>query len=72
MGKANCATCHFAPHFSGLVPPLFNENESEVLGVTTKPIKYLPVELNQDVGRGNSPVKKKSHGSMIIHSKPLP
>ncbi|WP_308990886.1 cytochrome c peroxidase [Mariniflexile litorale] len=33
MGKANCATCHFAPTFSGLVPPFYNENESEILGV---------------------------------------
>jgi cytochrome c peroxidase len=46
MGKANCATCHFAPFF-GLVPPFFNENESEVLGVTTRPIKQLPVELDR-------------------------
>ena len=59
MGKANCATCHFAPHFSGLVPPFFNENESEVLGVTTRPVKQLPVELDHDPGRGNSPVKKE-------------
>lgn len=59
MGKAACATCHFAPHFSGLVPPFFNENESEVLGVTTKPVKQLPVELDSDPGRGNSPVKKE-------------
>ena len=59
MGKANCATCHFAPHFSGLVPPFFNENESEVLGITTRPIKQLPVELDKDLGRGNSPVKKE-------------
>lgn len=33
MGKAACGTCHFAPHFSGLVPPFYKENESEVLGV---------------------------------------
>lgn len=59
MGKANCATCHFAPHFSGLVPPFFNENESEVLGVTVKPVNQLPVQLDQDPGRGNSPVKKE-------------
>ncbi|REC44125.1 cytochrome-c peroxidase [Chryseobacterium pennipullorum] len=59
MGKANCATCHFAPHFSGLVPPFFNENESEVLGVTTKPVTQLPVQLDGDMGRGNSPVKKE-------------
>lgn len=59
MGKANCATCHFAPHFSGLVPPFFNENESEVLGITTKPVSQLPVELDPDLGRGSSPVKKE-------------
>ncbi|KPE51125.1 cytochrome-c peroxidase [Chryseobacterium indologenes] len=59
MGKASCATCHFAPHFSGLVPPFFNENESEVLGVTTKPVNQLPVELDADPGRANSPVKKE-------------
>lgn len=60
MGKANCATCHFAPHFSGLVPPFFNENESEVLGVTKKPISNLPVELDGDRGRINSNVKKEN------------
>lgn len=60
MGKANCATCHFAPHFSGLVPPFFNENESEVLGVTKKPLNQLPIELDSDKGRVNSPVKKEN------------
>jgi len=60
MGKANCATCHFAPHFSGLVPPFFNENESEVLGVTKKPIKQMPIEMDDDQGRFNSPVKKEN------------
>ncbi len=60
MGKANCATCHFAPNFSGLVPPFFNENESEVLGITTKPIDQKPTELDADRGRVNSPVKKEN------------
>lgn len=60
MGKANCATCHFAPNFSGLVPPFFNENESEVLGVTSKPIDHKPLELDADKGRINSPVKKEN------------
>lgn len=60
MGKANCATCHFAPHFSGLVPPFFNENESEVLGVTKLPISNLPIELDGDRGRINSNVKKEN------------
>ncbi|WP_263603183.1 cytochrome-c peroxidase [Chryseobacterium sp. PET-29] len=60
MGKANCATCHFAPNFSGLVPPFFNENESEVLGVTKRPIDQKPVEIDADKGRINSPVKKEN------------
>jgi cytochrome c peroxidase len=60
MGKANCATCHFAPNFSGLVPPFFNENESEVLGITAKPISQKPLELDSDKGRINSPVKKEN------------
>lgn len=48
MGKANCATCHFAPTFSGLVPPLFNENESEVLGLQQNPGTKL---ADADLGR---------------------
>lgn len=60
MGKANCATCHFAPHFSGLVPPFFNENESEVLGITKQPIQKLPLELDSDPGRIQSNVKKEN------------
>ena len=60
MGKANCATCHFAPHFSGLVPPFFNENESEVLGVTKMPIKISPQEIDSDLGRVKSSVKKEN------------
>ncbi|MPS64580.1 MAG: cytochrome-c peroxidase [Chryseobacterium sp.] len=60
MGKANCATCHFAPNFSGLVPPFFNENESEVLGITKNPISQKPLELDIDKGRINSPVKKEN------------
>lgn len=59
MGKANCATCHFAPLFSGLVPPFFNENESEVLGVTKKPVQHLPLEIDSDRGRIKSNVKKE-------------
>ena len=48
MGKAACATCHFAPSWAGLVPPLFEENESEVLGVLKAPgLK----ELDSDRGR---------------------
>ncbi|HEU4495648.1 MAG TPA: cytochrome c peroxidase [Flavobacterium sp.] len=48
MGKANCATCHFAPTFSGLVPPLYNESESEILGVLQTPDAQ---KLDEDEGR---------------------
>lgn len=47
-GKAACATCHYAPTFSGLVPPLYHENESEVLGVLAKP---NTLDVDQDFGR---------------------
>ncbi|MEO0896277.1 MAG: cytochrome c peroxidase [Bacteroidota bacterium] len=50
MGKAACGTCHFAPTFNGLVPPLYQENESEILGV---PSSSNPdsMELDPDLGR---------------------
>ena len=50
MGKANCATCHFAPTFSGLVPPFYTENESEILGVLTTP-DTLTGKPDTDAGR---------------------
>ncbi|MCO6149561.1 cytochrome-c peroxidase [Flavobacterium sp. NRK1] len=50
MGKANCATCHFAPTFTGLVPPLYSENESEILGVLADPDTKSP-KLDSDEGR---------------------
>ncbi|MFL9842864.1 cytochrome-c peroxidase [Flavobacterium rhizosphaerae] len=48
MGKAACATCHFAPTFAGLVPPLYNENESEILGVLKDPSSK---SVDSDSGR---------------------
>jgi len=50
-GKANCSTCHFSPTFSGLVPPLYIENESEILGVFSKPNSK---EIDEDEGRYNN------------------
>jgi cytochrome c peroxidase len=32
MGKGQCGTCHFAPLFNGLTPPLYSRTEFEVLG----------------------------------------
>jgi cytochrome c peroxidase len=58
MGKAACGTCHFAPLFSGTVPPDFTESESEVLGIpqnwpTKKP---LP---DADQGRAAARLKEQ-------------
>lgn len=50
MGKAGCATCHFAPTFAGLVPPFYNENESEILGVPVNP-NNKNLKLDTDDGR---------------------
>jgi len=32
MGKAQCGSCHFAPLFNGLIPPLYKLTEYEILG----------------------------------------
>ncbi|MEL7532075.1 MAG: cytochrome c peroxidase [Bacteroidota bacterium] len=50
MGKAACGTCHFAPTFSGLVPPFYTKNESEILGVPQTPF-VLRKALDDDLGR---------------------
>lgn len=50
MGKAACATCHFAPTFSGLVPPRFTKNESEILGVFESPHTIMK-SVDHDMGR---------------------
>ena len=50
MGKAVCGTCHFAPTFSGLVPPFYTENETEVLGVPAVPLTEN-APLDPDPGR---------------------
>ncbi|MES2645581.1 MAG: cytochrome c peroxidase [Bacteroidota bacterium] len=49
MGKAKCGTCHFMPLFNGLVPPQFNETESEILGVPAGLKK--PYVLDSDSGK---------------------
>jgi cytochrome c peroxidase len=49
QGKAACATCHFAPTFAGVVPPFYNETETEVLGVPAQ--KSAPYTLDTDLGR---------------------
>ncbi|MFK7810034.1 MAG: cytochrome-c peroxidase [Saprospiraceae bacterium] len=58
MGKAACGTCHFAPTFSGLVPPFYMEMESEVLGITMGLDTLNPV-MDQDLGRRLNGKKKE-------------
>lgn len=57
-GKAACATCHFIPTFSGLVPPYYAESESEVLGITKSDI--APWVLDDDKGRAGAYIKEKT------------
>ncbi len=52
MGKAACATCHFAPIFNGTVPPRFLESETEVIGVPATANLNEP-EAYADAGRGS-------------------
>jgi cytochrome c peroxidase len=50
MGKAQCGTCHFAPLFNGLMPPLYNLTELEVLGVPLTDDLLQPAQ-DTDIGR---------------------
>ncbi len=47
MSRAQCATCHFAPHFNGVKPPYIG-SEFEVLGV---PRDTAYKALDDDLGR---------------------
>lgn len=50
MGKAQCGTCHFAPYFNSLIPPLYDISELEILG-TTKTDNLKAPEYDTDMGR---------------------
>ncbi|KAA2243904.1 cytochrome C peroxidase [Chitinophaga agrisoli] len=52
MGKAQCGTCHFAPLFNGLIPPLYTITELEVLGTPGTDDLNKPV-ADTDNGRFN-------------------
>jgi cytochrome c peroxidase len=49
MGKAACATCHFAPVFGGALPPTLLESEPEVIGVPSRP-KTVTARVDPDPG----------------------
>ncbi|MCF0069181.1 cytochrome C peroxidase [Dyadobacter sp. CY261] len=50
MGKAQCGTCHFAPLFNGLIPPLYTLTEFEILGTTSSDDFKRP-KADEDEGR---------------------
>ena len=51
MTKGNCASCHYLPMFSGLVPPNYTKSEFENIG-TTKTADFLKPVFDSDSGRG--------------------
>jgi len=66
MGKAACGTCHFAPVFNGIVPPLYQDSESEVLGVLMTYDTLNPI-LDTDPGRGKNGLAHEE-AEHLIHS----
>lgn len=51
-GKAQCATCHFAPLFNGTIPPEYKDTEMELIGVPrTK--DTINAVISNDLGRYN-------------------
>jgi cytochrome c peroxidase len=49
MGKAGCGTCHFAPLFGGVAPPLYVGSDVEVIGTPAAPGSAT---FDADSGRG--------------------
>ncbi|ADV50738.1 Cytochrome-c peroxidase [Cellulophaga algicola DSM 14237] len=52
MGKAVCATCHFAPLFNGTVPPDYKDTEMELIGVPEQN-DTINALISSDLGRYN-------------------
>lgn len=48
MGKGACGTCHFAPLFGGVTPPLYLSSDVEVIGTT---VSATSRALDPDSGR---------------------
>ncbi|WP_169736081.1 cytochrome-c peroxidase [Crocinitomix catalasitica] len=69
-GKAKCATCHFIPTFSGNVPPLYIDTETEVLGTPAVNDKENAI-LSPDLGRyGNG--RPRDQAPFYKHSVKTP
>ncbi|MBC5836068.1 cytochrome-c peroxidase [Flavobacterium sp. F372] len=73
MGKAKCATCHFFPLFNGSVPPLYNETESEVLGVPSQNATQNAT-IDSDLGEfliTKAPLKKHAFKTPTIRNSSI-
>lgn len=74
-GKAACATCHYTPTFSGLVPPLYQENESEVLGVFTnakdKTIDSDPGRMASKIPEDREEIYRSSFKTVTVRNAKL-
>jgi cytochrome c peroxidase len=50
MGKAKCGSCHFFPLFNGVIPPLYNSSEFEILGtLETNNFKHPRLDMDEGV-----------------------
>jgi cytochrome c peroxidase len=49
MGKAKCGTCHFMPLFNGAVPPFYDRQDAEIIGVPAE-LNTINPELDPDLG----------------------
>ncbi|UUC45409.1 cytochrome c peroxidase [Flavobacterium cerinum] len=73
MGKAKCATCHFFPLFNGSVPPFYNETESEVLGVPSRPVIQNAI-IDSDLGEyliTKAPLKKYAFKTPTVRNSAI-
>ncbi len=73
MGKAKCATCHFFPLFNGSVPPLYNDTESEVLGVPATN-NTEKAKIDSDLGEyliSKAPLKKHAFKTPTVRNSAI-
>ncbi len=67
MGKARCATCHFAPLFGGTMPPEFTRSELEIIGTPAAPV-MSGGRLDGDAGRERVDAQPVHRGAFRVPS----
>lgn len=73
MGKAKCATCHFFPLFNGSVPPMYNDTESEVLGVPSQNVTKNGI-IDGDLGEyliTKAPLKRHAFKTPTVRNSAI-